>query len=117
MSRICRRDRAILPTAIRDRRDRTRALREKGGAGSKKDGSWRFIPDTFAAKKDLKRNEENLLNLHYIDVRNNLSRLDDDRYVRLGRISSQNKDVSIKVQRDSLLERVGRAGRERGGPA
>ena len=64
---------------------------EKGGAGSKKDGSWRFNPDPFAAKIDLKRDEENLLNLHYIDVRNDLSRFDDDRYVRLGRIGSQNK--------------------------
>ena len=73
---------------------------EKGGAGSKKDGTWRFNPKPFATKIDLTRDEENLLNFHYTDVKDKSSRLDNDRYIRLGRISLQNKAISVKIQRD-----------------
>ena len=75
------------------------SLIEKGGTGNKKIGSWKPNPEPFAAKIDLTRNEENLLNLHYTDVRN-ACRLADDRFVCLGRISLQNKDINMRVQRE-----------------
>ena len=53
----------------------------------------------FAAKIDLTQNEDNLLNLHYTNVRN-VCRLDDAIFVCLGKISSQNKHVTLKVQRE-----------------
>ena len=74
-------------------------LVEKGGTGNRKIGTWRSNPEPFAAKIDLTRNEENLLNLHYADVRCPC-RLANDRYVRLGRISLQSKSVNVKVQRE-----------------
>ena len=73
---------------------------EKGGTGNKKEGSWRPNPDPFAAKTDLTQSEENSLNLHYTDVRNEFSRLDNVRFVRLGKISSQNKSITVSVQKE-----------------
>ena len=76
------------------------SLIEKGGTGNRKIGTWRSNPEPFAAKIDLTRNEENLLNFHYTDVKDKFSRLDNDRYICLGRISLQNKAISVKIQRD-----------------
>ena len=59
---------------------------EKSGTGNKKDGTWRSNPDMFAAKIDLTQNEDNLLSLHYTDVRN-ACRLDNGRFVCLEKIS------------------------------
>ena len=39
---------------------------EKDSRGNKKDGSWKSIPKPLAAKIDLTRNKDNLLNLHYL---------------------------------------------------
>ena len=60
-------------------------LIEKGGTGNIKIGTWRSNPEPFAAKIDLTQNEENLLNLHYTDVKDKFSWLDNDQYVCLGR--------------------------------
>ena len=76
------------------------SLIQKGGTGNRKIGTWRSTPEPFATKIDLTRNEENLLNLHYTDVKDKFSLLDNGRSVRLGRISLQNKAISVKIQRE-----------------
>ena len=74
------------------------SLIEKGGTGNRKIGIWRSNPRPFAVKIGLTRNEENLLNLHYTDVKDKFSLLDNNRYVCLGGISLQNKAISVKIQ-------------------
>jgi len=73
------------------------SLIEKGGTGNRKIGTWRSNPEPFATKIDLTQNEENLLNLHYTDVKDKFSLLDNGRYVHLGRIRLQNKTISMKI--------------------
>ena len=53
---------------------------KKGETGNKKDGTWRSNPDSFVVNIALTQNGDNLLNLHYTDVRN-VCQMDDGKFV------------------------------------
>ena len=89
---------------------------EKGGAGAKVDNTWKSNPAPFDVKINLTNKEDNLLNIHYNDIgrKTQKSALDDSifsepspsiidessRFIRLGRMSTQNKNITIQTQRE-----------------
>jgi len=88
---------------------------EDGGTGSKTDGLWSSNPAPFKGVVNLKKEvEDNILNMHYTDTGNKAIdsvHLDEPsvasleqggvcRYIRLGRVRSRNKEITVKLQRE-----------------
>ena len=85
---------------------------ENGGVGTKADDTWKANPAPYNGKVDLKGKEDNIINLHYTD---HGRRADPNelilepspsviekgsRFIRLGKISGQNREITLAVQRD-----------------
>ena len=85
---------------------------QSGGSGIRKDGTWAANPAPYHQKINLTKKEENLLNLHLVEVGKQThigstflepspAIVDSSsRYVILGKVRSMNKDVTVKVQRE-----------------
>ena len=93
---------------------------EEGGTGSKSDGSWQDNPAPLNVKVNLRKQyEDNVFNLHCADMGSKSApRLDlsepsvaaveqGGRYIRLGRVSSWNKNITVKVQREIVKYVIG----------
>ena len=64
---------------------------EIGGTGTKADCSWRTNPKPYDTKMNLTGQYDNVINLHYKDMGDKTVHI--ERFIRLGRISSQNKKL------------------------
>ena len=85
---------------------------QSGGSGVRKEGTWSANPAPYDRKIDLVKNEDNSLNIHLVTSRS--KHLDssafvepspeivdaDSAYVRLGKLRSINKEITLKVQRE-----------------
>ena len=93
---------------------------ENEGTGSKPDNTWRPNPAPFITKHDLNNhNCDNPLNLYYTDMgdkNTSLNHLSEpsvvvleqgSRYIRLGRVSGRNKEVTVKVQKEIVKFVIG----------
>ena len=92
---------------------------ETGGSGSRAEGSWKANPNPFNIVIDLTQNQDDALNLHYKDSDDKCQTsfefeapyaaiLDQpSRHIFVGRISSQNKSITIKVQREIVRYIIG----------
>ena len=84
---------------------------ECGGTGNKSDRTWKPNPSPFNAKVNLCSQQDNHLNLHYIDNGRKAEITGDliepstiaveqsCRFVRLGKMCNQNKELSVNIQR------------------
>ena len=92
---------------------------EKGGTGLKSDDTWASNPAPYNTKINLTKQEDNALNLYCVDNGNkngagvvfsepSVDILDQgSRYVRLGKASRQNRDVTIKLQKEVVRYVIG----------
>ena len=92
---------------------------ENGGMGTKADNTWRSNPAPYDAKVNLtNQRDNNILNLHYTN--NGYKAASDmdieepyvvivgqtSRFICLGRISNQNKSITVKVYKERLSKKL-----------
>ena len=74
---------------------------EKGRTGKKADGLWKANTKPFQSKINLTQNQKNTLNLYYTDQGDNnkySGACNNSRYICLGRISSHNNIITLKIK-------------------